>query len=197
METINLDDSMIIGKGGHKVVYRDPRDKNRCIKIMLVDDADIYRELKYRKIRKQRGKTSKILTRYYGMVQTNKGVGYLYEYVTDYDGKLSLPINEFFKMMVREKKWTESEASSYIKTVLERFKTEFVNEIIIVTNIEFVNFFVQRHSKDEYDISLRVIDNIGIRTLIPLVGYVDYFGKRYCEKYWQRLIDELKRDKVI
>ena len=85
----------------------------------------------------------------------------------------------------------------YKNTILERFYTEFVNEVVIVTGVECCNFLVQRNSDDEYDVSLRIIDNIGIRTLIPLVGYVDYFGKKYSKKYWKRLLAELKEDMII
>ena len=198
MDLVNLDDSMFIGKGAFKAAYRDPRDEKRCIKVLITDKTlDIDREINYRNIRDRRGKTSKILTRYYGTVNTNKGIGYVFEYIMDYNGKLSQPIDKFFENIRKEKKWTELEFTVYKNTILERFYTEFVNEVVIVTGVECCNFLVQRNSDDEYDVSLRIIDNIVIRTLIPLVGYVDYFGKKYCKKYWKRLLAELKEDMII
>ena len=105
MDLVNLDDSMFIGKGAFKAAYRDPRDEKRCIKVLITDKTlDIDREINYRNIRDRRGKTSKILTRYYGTVNTNKGIGYVFEYIMDYNGKLSQPIDKFFENIRKEKK---------------------------------------------------------------------------------------------
>lgn len=105
MDLVKLDDTMFIGKGAFKAAYRDPRNEKRCIKVLITDDTvDIDREINYRKIRDRREKTSKILTQYYGTVSTNRGTGYVFEYVVDYDGKLSQPIDTFFKNIAKEKK---------------------------------------------------------------------------------------------
>lgn len=35
MEILELNEDLVIGAGGHKKVYIDPRDNKRCIKILL------------------------------------------------------------------------------------------------------------------------------------------------------------------
>lgn len=56
MEILELNEDLVIGAGGHKKVYIDPRDNKRCIKILLEEKCEDWeREKKYREIRKARG----------------------------------------------------------------------------------------------------------------------------------------------
>lgn len=41
MEILELNEDLVIGAGGHKKVYIDPRDNKRCIKILLEENARI------------------------------------------------------------------------------------------------------------------------------------------------------------
>ena len=59
---IILSEAAVIGMGGHKKVYVDPRDDRRCIKILFdANDVDWQRELQYREARKKRGMVSCLL----------------------------------------------------------------------------------------------------------------------------------------
>ena len=66
MEILELNEDLVIGAGGHKKVYIDPRDNKRCIKILLEEKCEDWeREKKYREIRKARGQQAvKISLRY-------------------------------------------------------------------------------------------------------------------------------------
>ena len=40
MEILELNEDLVIGAGGHKKVYIDPRDNKRCIKILLEEKCE-------------------------------------------------------------------------------------------------------------------------------------------------------------
>lgn len=73
---IELTEDLLIGKGTHKKTYEDPTDASRCIKILfVVPDVDLERELQYRHSREKRRLKSRMLSAYYGEVETNMGKG--------------------------------------------------------------------------------------------------------------------------
>lgn len=59
----------------------------------------------------------------------------------------------------------------------------------MTSNIELVNFMVQRKAPD--DVSIRIVDNIGTPVLIPLAYYSELFAKRRVRRYWKRLLTVL------
>lgn len=40
MEILELNEDLVIGAGGHKKVYIDPRDNKRCVKILLEEKCE-------------------------------------------------------------------------------------------------------------------------------------------------------------
>lgn len=98
MEILELDENLVIGAGGHKKVYIDPRDNKRCIKILLEEKCEDWeREKKYREIRKARGQQGMMLPEYYGEIATNLGTGYVFERIVDFNGENSKDIGEFLR----------------------------------------------------------------------------------------------------
>ena len=186
-EVIHLTEDLLIGKGAHKKVYTDPTDADRCIKIPhTAPDADLERELQYRRARAGRNRGSKMLPAYYGTVRTNLGTGYVFERVQDFDGKTSRTISQIL-----------AEASAdrtripFAETVMQKFKTMLFEELIVTSNMEAVNFAVQRLSETEF--TIRVTDNIGSPVFIPLAYYVDYFARRRVKRYWARFLNQMRK----
>ena len=96
MEILELDENLVIGAGGHKKVYIDPRDNKRCVKILLEEKCEDWeREKKYREIRKARGQHGMMLPEYYGEIATNLGTGYVFKRIVDFNGENSKDIGEF------------------------------------------------------------------------------------------------------
>ena len=76
-KAIILTDDLIIGQGMHKIVYRHPDDATKCLKkLHVTPDDDMERELRYRKIRANKGRKSVLLPEYYGLQKSNIG-GYI------------------------------------------------------------------------------------------------------------------------
>ena len=96
-DLLQLSNAFFIGQGGHKKVYIYPGQPSLCIKVLrAADDFDWQREVRYRRIRRQRRQQSLLLTKFYGSVATNLGKGYVFERVRDYNGGNSCAAKDFF-----------------------------------------------------------------------------------------------------
>lgn len=182
-----LREEHVLGAGGHKKVYIDPGDSRRCIKILFnEDDVDWKRELTYREARKRRGLMSKLLPEYYGRTVTNMGTGYVFERVADYDGRTSRDLRCI--MMEVEKAPNHDLFEFYMSTFLH----SMLAERIITTNVEYENFLVQMVTEEHG--RLRVVDNIGTHSRLPLILYVDDFARNHVKRYFLRLLYEMAKD---
>ena len=185
---IDLSNAVLIGTGDHKKVFIDPADTHKCIKVLFrTPDEDLERELAYRKIREKRGMKSKLLTTYFGTVETNFGTGYVFEHVVDFDGSTSRTLAQLLKNAV-----ADTRLVPVVTKVMCVFKAMWFEELISVSNVEPGNFMVQRYS--ETDFTVRIIDNIGSSAFIPLPYYFDCVAKFRTKKYWNRFLNELQRD---
>lgn len=174
-----------LGRGTNKICYYHPEDKNKIIKFSLdsTDETDMEYELKFRKICKGKCAESTLLTKYYGTVETNKGTGYMFECVRDFDGKLS---ETFEALFLREKN------SPKVFEILATLRQKLLEEAMVTYTIFPDNFLVQRVSEQEYRI--RIIDGIGMHVLFPL----PYYSKRLARQRQKRIFEKfikLLRDK--
>lgn len=178
-----LTDDLFLGKGEHKAAYIHPEDANKCVKVPYsLPDTDIERELKYRAILEKKHKCPTMLTKYYGTIDTNKGVGFVYELVRDYDGSVSKDLEEIFlNHGLSEKHLGVSELD-----IMKRFREQWLEECIVTSDTDFLNYFVQRISPEEFVI--RIVDNVGTPVTIPLVYYFDFVAQKRARKYWKRLM---------
>ncbi len=186
MERIQLREDQVIGQGGHKKVYIDPRDEKKCIKILLEGRCqDWDREKKYREIRAARGQHSIMLPKYYGEVETNQGKGYVFERVVDYNGETSQDLGEY----IRLKGEVDPQVLEY---TVKQFFYGMLAEKIIVTNAEYTNFLVQRVSPTFQ--LIRVVDNIGSHSRLLFDCYLDRVADNHIKRYYLRLLHEVDKD---
>lgn len=185
---INLTDDLYLGVGNHKTVYAHPTDKNLCVKILHTpDDPDFAKEFRYRKALGSRADSMTLLTKYFGEVETSKGKGYLFERVIDFDGKISQTMLNVLDDTVADKKLLPA-----TEKLLFDFKRAYFDEKFLLAGVDPDNYLVQRTSPTERRV--RIIDNIGIATFIPLPYYFDYFALKREKKYWRRFVDLMRSD---
>ena len=185
---INLTDDLFLGDGNHKIVYAHPTDKNLCVKLLRTpDDPDFAKESRYRKSLGSRADKMTLLTKYFGEVETSKGKGYLFERVLDFDGKISQTMLNVFDDTLADKKLLPD-----TEKLLLDFKRTYFEEKFLLAGVDPDNYLVQRISPTERRV--RIIDNIGIATFIPLPYYFDYFAIKRAKKYWRRFIELLSTD---
>ena len=183
-----LSDKELIGAGAHKATYMHPQDKTLCVKIAKnVHDVDLERELAYRSIIAKQHKTTTLMPAYHGTIDTNKGTAHVFERIFDCNGQTSLTLDVYIRHIAET--LSHSEAQTHLKSLLASFKATWFEEKTVTSNIELVNFMVQRKAPD--DVSIRIVDNIGTPVLIPLAYYSELFAKRRVRRYWKRLLTVL------
>ena len=187
-DKIILRDDLFLGDGNHKIVYAHPTDINLCVKLLRTpDDTDFAKEMRYRKALGTRADSMTLITKFFGAVETNKGTGYLFERVTDFDGKNSQTMLNVFDDTIADKKLVPA-----TEEMLLDFKKVFFAERFLLAGVDPDNYLVQRTSPTARRV--RIIDNIGIATFIPLPYYFDYFALKRVKKYWGRFVDLMRSD---
>ena len=188
MEKIILTDDLFLGDGNHKIVYAHPTDKNLCIKILRTpNDDDFAKEMRYRKSLGKRADSMTLLTKFFGLVDTSKGAGYLFERVIDYDGRSSKTMLKIFEDTVADKNLLPE-----TEKLLRDFKRAYFDEKFLLAGVDADNYLVQRISPTERRV--RIIDNIGCAAAIPLPYYFDYFAVKRVKKYWRIFVKQLRSD---
>ena len=185
-EKIILTDDLFLGDGNHKIVYAHPTDLKLCVKLLRTpDDPDFAKEMRYRKALGSRADSMTLLTKYFGEVETSKGKGYLFERVTDFDGKNSQTMLNVLDDTVADKNLLPA-----TEKLLLDFKRTYFDEKFLLAGVDPDNYLVQRISPTERRV--RIIDNIGIATFVPLPYYFDYFALKRAKKYWGRFVDQMR-----
>lgn len=185
---LHLDDSLLLGKGLHKAAWRHPEDDSRCIKIPYkANDAELRHELQYRRSRQRRRRHSRLLTAYYGTVETDRGLGYVFERVMDYDGSDCETLGQFLAR-AEAGEVPLAEAGE----VLQRFRQEVFRDKILTNDTCLVNFLLQQQEPGKY--AIRIIDNIGSPVQFPLLYYLDFLADRHMQRWWKRFCRRLLRE---
>ena len=183
---ITLTDDLFLGDGNHKIVYAHPTDKTLCVKLLRTpDDPDFAKEMRYRKALGDRADSMTLLTKYFGEAETSKGKGYLFERVLDFDGKISQTMLNVLDDTVADEKLLPA-----TEKLLLDFKRVYFDEKFLLAGVDPDNYLVQRISPSERRV--RIIDNIGIATFVPLPYYFDYFAVKRAKKYWLRFVEQMR-----
>ena len=185
-EKIILTDDLFLGDGNHKIVYAHPTDARLCVKLLRTsDDPDFAKEMRYRKALGSRADSMTLLTKYFGEIETSKGKGYLFERVIDFDGKISQTMLNVLDDTVADKKLLPA-----TEKLLLDFKRAYFDEKFLLAGVDADNYLVQKISPTERRV--RIIDNIGIATFIPLPYYFDFFALKRAKKYWLRFVEQMR-----
>lgn len=185
IDVLKINEEWFIGSGGHQATYIHPIDQTKCIKIPHTpDDGDLKKEMRYRRMCAGKLSRSKLVTEYFGTVDTNLGLGYVFERVIDYDGKTSLDMKKFLP-----KTKPDAKTLQRIWTVLLNFKSDFLRENIAIVDTDIENFMVQETAPGAYRV--RIVDNIGTPVLIPLVYWFDFVAAWKAKRYWNKIVEWL------
>ncbi len=184
---ITLTDSLFLGQGKHKAVYVHPANPKLCIKVPFqLPDSDIEKELKYRDALQGRPQKH-LLTNYYGQVLTNKGPGFVFDNVCDYDGCSSISLEQF----LQSPQHLCRRLAAYPFEILRNFRRQFLRENIVVSDTDPVNIFIQL--KSDRRCQFKIIDNIGSPTAIPFAYYIEFVAALRARRYWKRFVATCKK----
>ena len=184
---LRLTEDLLLGAGGHQAAYIHPEDPSKCVKIAFdPNDGDVKKELRYRRICADKLSRSKLVTKFYGSVDTDKGSALVFERVLDFDGSRSLDLKDYLSAA------RSTEEIDRARALLLDFRRDFLDEGIAIVDTDITNFMVQRLSPTESQ--MRIVDNIGTPVLIPLVYWSEMIARRKARRVWNKLVDWLKEN---
>ncbi len=181
-ELIELREDLFLGRGAHKAAYVHPQDDKLCVKITFKwPDEDVKKELRYRAVLGKKADDMPLLVKYYGRVRTNLGTGYLFERITDFDGRACRTLSQYIEAC--------PPAEEMLRLLLD-FRTELFRGRYVVAGMNTDNFLVQRPSPAERRI--RIVDDLGTGAFIPILYYSDRLLLKRINKYWRLLVHQLE-----
>ncbi len=182
-----LREELLLGAGGHQAAYIHPDDPSKCVKIAFdPNDGDVKKELRYRRMCADKLSRSKLVTKFYGTVDTDKGPALVFERVIDFDGRASLDLKDYLSAA------TTAEEIEQSRALLMNFRRDFLDEAIAIVDTDITNFMVQRLSPTASQ--MRIVDNIGTPVLIPLVYWSELIARRKARRVWNKLAEWLSKN---
>ena len=185
---ITLESSSLIGRGLRRECYFHPEDKTKCIKVVVAGDhKETVREQSYYRLLEKRNISWKMLARFYGNIETNRGEGAVFELIRDHNGEVSKTLEYYFSANNETGLNDQdlSQALSLLKQYLLKWK-------IVTLTLKPQNLAYKMINESEG--ILVVIDNIGNSDFIPICNYIDRMAIRKIRRKWQRFEDSLSKD---
>lgn len=181
-----IDEHLLIGRGGVRQVYHHPGDADKCIKLVFNKNKRraVAREEQYLRRYWTLGKPFTHLSRFYGRCCTSLGPGGIFQLIRDYDGAVSQALPAFLPGSLLTKKLPPTQ----IATMLRQLHQHLVSNAIIVSdpapgNI-VVNFLAPDHPK------LVLIDGIGNPHFLKAADHLKCQAKKIIDKKWKYYIED-------
>tara|TARA_B100001057_G_scaffold411320_1_gene426910 strand:+ start:11304 stop:11942 length:639 start_codon:yes stop_codon:yes gene_type:complete len=198
---IDLKDKEPFAKGGNRICYINPLNKNRCLKIVhpgllenIKKDKPWFKKLRSNQsfddnLREEAAYSQKALSnkndeiwkhlaKWYGMVETNIGLASDTELILN-NGEIAETLEEY---LFREGLTSEIQESINI------FHTWLRKYLVLTKNLIPHNLVLQKNNNE---ITIKIIDGLGSHSFIPLPEYFTFFAKQYVERrielMWSRI----------
>ena len=183
-ETLNLNNSMLIGVGSERKCFIHPHDDQKCIKITYKFGrrtvARCKREIKYSLKYSNLHLHSRSIPQYFGKVETNLGDGQVFELVLDYDGNISNKLSEHIKT---------NEINISLKDKISDLYQSFLESRVLVSDFHPGNLVIQKSSADNYH--LVMIDGFGNSDFIKICDYSRFFLKKKLIRKFRRMLIQI------
>lgn len=170
----------MIAKGTNRACYIHPEDQSKCIKVTISNDhsesekeAQYYRFLQAKKISWDQ------IARFYGNIETDLGLGYVFDLPRDYNGEVSKTLHFYLN----------NPESFYIDNLFDLLNSLFdylLEHRIIVKDLNFLNILYQR--EDNHHGRVIIIDGLGNSQRVLLLSRLPWYAKRKILYRW----DEFK-----
>ena len=177
---IEINKSQLVGKGLHREVYRHPENNNLCIKVDISGHSDENRREKeyYRHLEKR--KTSwAMIPRYHGDIETNHGLGSVFDLVVDHDGAVSKTLGYYLSSSEQTHEYYR-----HLSRALDSLKEYLLQQQIVTMTLKPKNIVCQIMKSVEP--RLFVVDNIGNSDFVPICNYSSYLAKKKILRKWKR-----------
>ena len=172
-----------IGVGQERICYRHPEDAGRVINIQKGEsDKQTRRELRlYKNLSRRKMSNFEYIPRYYGMVQTSQGEGFVVDLISDFDGSVSKSLWWHF-----EQGYPVAEFTPYLDEL-----RQYLLDNLIVFSVDMGRYNILFQKTSPQRARLVVIDGLGNHTAINWLDNIAFFARRKIERRWQRFISRL------
>ncbi len=181
-DTVQLSESMLLGKGRDRACYRHPDKDDMCIKVALRPEKQTRREKAYFRYLQQKGRDLSLLTPYLGTIDTNLGPGALYPRVLNEDGSESFNLTEAIRRHLL--------ADESIDSGVLRLKHYLLDNCICVRDISPSNIMCRR---TEQGISFIIVDGVTNPGINPLNIRLRALVKKSINGAWRSLDTKINR----
>lgn len=175
-----LKDLELIGTGSQRKCYAFPGDASRCVKVVYNSSRggarEIARETEYFRHLQKRLRDWRCIPRFYGTVETDAGTGYVFERVSDFDGRTSATLEEF----IRDRRG-EKDLAVFSK-ILDDLRAYLFENEILVRNLRPYNILCRRVGETE---TVPVVcDNLGAK-FAPFYMISSALRRRRLRRKWE------------
>ena len=189
---LDLKDDFLLAKGSERLCYAHPINNNQVIKIMYNQKSmnnQNQMEYKYYNLLKKRKVSFDHITMCYGWIETNLGIGLIFDRVNNYDN------SDIFNLRyMLQNKLISNELETYL---LEELKEYLYKNKILFTDPTTLNIMCKKISKIKY--KFIIIDGLGARKrgIKEILYKVSPFYSYYkIKKQWAVLINNIKKVKL-
>ena len=193
MNYFTLTDELFLGKGGERSAYIHPKDNNKIIKILSKEGKhNNQNELDYRysKYLTQQNIPFTHITKCFGWVDTNKGVGLVFERIKNFD-------NSDIKTLSYYTKYTILDENDGIQLLKELKQYLFENNILFI-DASLSNVFCQKVEKDKF--KFIIFDGLGGRRMgfkFWLYLHSKLFTQYKIKKQWEVFLSNYHSERAL
>lgn len=172
---MQLSEGDLIAKGSMRGCYRHPEQTGLCVKVDLpkTHKPATLHEIQFlnriRRIRRNRPFES--IAQYHGSVETNLGIGAVFELVSDTGTN---EVSEIFMNLLMQDNF-EEHAEEYDSALLD-FRRRLLKDAVIARDLRPWNLCAQKQG--DGSIKLKLIDGMGHRYLIPIYDYLPFIARK-------------------
>lgn len=192
----------IIADGGRRTIYKHPEYNNRLIKVPKMEElvskrkrAPFYKRIRplfmfdenykdffaYSLYNRKDKKIFDFIPKSYGFVKTNIGKGLSVEWIKNFDGSISITVEEYIRQNGLDDK---------IKKALMELFDKIYETAFVCRELTDFNIVVKRLN-DKNDIKLYIIDGFGNQEFIPISSFFKFLARRKILKhkklFWEKL----------
>jgi len=189
---LHLNKNTQIGQGSERSCYSHPNHTNRCIKLIHKTStrtaARCAREIRYLKKYKSGSTALELIPNYYGTVETNLGLGFVFEQIKDRNGNCSETLSSYVK---------KHGANAEVHTLIIDMYQTFLKARALVSDLHPGNLLIT-DSKSACGNRLVMIDGFGNSDFIKICDYSSFFLKRKLVRKFSRMMThlDLKTDAI-
>lgn len=177
-----LDRHLLIGKGEDRECYLHPEDPEKCVKTTYSGNpVQSHREREYYQALIKRNISFRRLSRFFGVIPTDKGDGYVFELIRDYDGKISSSLFNYLE--------GKSALLPFILFDLSDLKNYLLEEAIFLRDLNTGNLVYQRMNSQKG--KLVIIDGVGNNEFIPFSNFSKFLSRKKILRKWDRFINKI------